>query len=175
MLATRYTMYHSIVLLTSILCVMCSTAIAQDSTDSRFTWFNAGIGASSLEKSGDRAALSAGATMSFQRGEHLVSIRFVDNELLFANPWGIVFGAAPKKIVVWDLGVLYGRIARATFGFASIGGGIAFVGGDESAFGIPLEAQIFWTPSSSFGIGLYVFANFNRVRSFAGALACVQF
>lgn len=174
MLATWNTMYHGIFLLASVLCVMCSTAIAQDSTYSRLTWFNAGIGASSLEKS-DRLALSAGATMSLQRGEHLVSIRFVNNELLFANPWGIVFGGDPKKIVVWDLGVLYGRIARATFGFASIGGGIAFVGGDASAFGIPLEAQIFWAPSSSFGIGLYVFANFNRVRSFAGALACVQF
>lgn len=34
--------------------------------------------------------------------------------------------------------------------------------------GLPIEAQLAWLPSKVIGIALYGFANFNRVRSFAG-------
>ena len=136
-----------------------------DALHPRLTWFNVGIGASYLQGSIDQA-ISIGAALSSQWQEHLFSIRFIGNTLpsIFADAY-----------VVWDLGVLYGRITRASFGFASLSGGIALVGRNDRTLGIPIDVKLFWTPSGSFGIGLYVFANFNRTRSFAGTLVSVQF
>jgi len=108
-----------------------------------------------------------------------------------------ILGPDSPLETVWDVGVLYGRIAKASYGFASVSAGISLVGGvrrgrylsssggwfgtryfEEKNFitvGIPVEAQLFWTPLAFFGIGLYGFANLNIEKSFVGALLCIQF
>jgi hypothetical protein len=40
--------------------------------------------------------------------------------------------------------------------------------------GIPLEAQVFFTPFSFLGIGMCGFANLNPEKPYAGALLCLK-
>lgn len=138
----------------------------QHRSDSNPSWFSMGIGAGFLERK-NRQAISGGLALSHQWGEHLFSIRFVHNTIPH-------FGFGDDDAIL-DLAVLYGRSTRADFGFASVGAGIAFVGGESSSVGFPVQAQLLWTPSSSFGIGLHAFANLNRVRTFAGILLAINF
>ena len=159
--------------------------VQQDTSDSKpnLSWLNLGLGVGSI-------GLSAGASFSYNFGSSLISIRSV------ANSEFKIFGPSPSENV-WDLGVLYGRSAKASYGVASISGGIAIVGGVRrgrylgstggffssdkyesltfSTIGIPIEGQLFWTPFSFFGIGIYGFGNLNPEQSFAGALLCLEF
>lgn len=143
-------------------------------------WLNVGIGASS-------AGISGSASFSYNYGSGLISIRHVAN-----SEFNILWPSPTET--VWDLGVIYGRSAKASYGVASISGGIAIVGGVRrgrylgstgwfssqyetlkfSTIGIPIEGQLFWTPFSFLGIGMYGFGNLNREQSFAGALLCLQ-
>ncbi|MGB9591901.1 MAG: hypothetical protein ACPL1K_05230 [Candidatus Kryptoniota bacterium] len=153
--------------------------ISRDSS-AQFFWANAGVGGSSF-------GISPGISLSYQSGKSLVSFRYVYNkELNILGPW-------PSE-TVWDIGLLYGRSAKASYGLASVSGGVSFVGGvrrgkylsssgwfssryEELPFftvGIPVEGQLFWTPLPFLGIGFYGFANLNAEKSFIGALLCIQ-
>jgi hypothetical protein len=63
----------------------------------------------------------------------------------------------------------------------SIAGGISHVSGydmhykDMSTIGFPIEAQLFTTPLSFFGIGLYGIVNLNPRMSYFSILLCLQF
>ncbi|MDI6767679.1 MAG: hypothetical protein QME52_12730 [Bacteroidota bacterium] len=74
--------------------------------------------------------------------------------------------------------MLYGRAAKATYGAASVSGGISIMSESPNTsfttVGIPLEAQLIWTPISVFGIGFKGFANVNSKKSFGGGLLCLQ-
>jgi hypothetical protein len=155
-------------------------------------WFNVGVGAGivrggfRIENTDNEAGPSYGFNFSTQMKRGLISIRYIYNEeMIFLN-------LLPKESVR-DIGVLYGRIAKASYGFASISGGISCVSGVHrgkfqnfsdhsinyekqpySTFGIPLESQLFWTPSSFIGLGIYGFANINPEKSFYGGLFCIQ-
>lgn len=150
-------------------------------TDSDVAWVNFGVGASSI-------GISGGISVSNDIGKSLVSIRGLTMEEVN------ILGPSPQE-TAWELGVLYGRFAHASYGVASIAGGIGFVGGVHRSrhvvssgwlvtkyeplvfrtIGLPVEGQLFWTPLSFLGIGLYGFANLNPERSFVGALLCFQF
>jgi hypothetical protein len=154
-------------------------------------WFNGGVGACIVNggyggNAGDNTGPSFGISFTAQKGKELVSIRYVFNE-------EIVFLKIKPLETVWDFGALYGRIARTSFGFASIAGGLSCIGGvrrgsfinlgDYSfnyekqsfiSFGIPLESQLFLTPSPFISFGIYGFANLNPEKSFFGALFCIQ-
>ena len=155
-------------------------------------WFNAGIGAGIVRggfgsnNADNFDGPSFGLSYSTRKNKGLFSIRFIYNEEM------IFFKVSPLENV-WDLGVLYGRIARRSFGFASISGGLCLVGGVRrgsfenlsnytihydkhpyNTFGIPFESQLFWTPSPFIGFGIYGFANVNPDKSFFGGLFCIQ-
>lgn len=160
-----------------------------------FFWVNGGFGGSSVHGGlgSHPGALSFGGSLCYQSGKNLLSFRYLRNvEFQILGP-----DLPIEK--VWDVGVLcgrIGRIAKASYGFASISAGISLVGGvrrgrylgntgwfgssyyEENDFitvGIPVEAQLFWTLPAFSGIVFYVFANLNKEKSFVGALLCIQF
>lgn len=155
-------------------------------------WFNVGVGAGSVHRGFDSNSTeneicpSFGINFSSQVKKGLISIRFIYNEEMN-------FLRISPKPSVSDFGVLYGRMAKVSFGFVSISGGISYVFGEQlgaykgisnytfnyetktySTIGIPFESQIFWTPRPNIGFGIYGFANINSERSFYGGLFCIQ-
>lgn len=155
-------------------------------------WFNVGVGAGRVrggfdsENTDNETGLSYGFNFSTQMKKGLFSIRFIHNE-------EVIFLKTSLKESINDIGILYGRIAKIPFGFASVSGGISIVSGahrgafqnlDNYTFnyekkpfvtlGIPIESQLFWTPSRFFGLGIYGFANINPEKTFFGGLFCIQ-
>ena len=157
------------------------------STGRQIDWYTAGVGVSSLGS-------ARGISFSYPSGNGFVSLRYVNNQSEF-NPSSLSFTKPSFNKSVWDAGVLYGKVAKTSYGMASVSGGIGAVGGvlnreylkygslystsnyrDERflTFGFPVEGQLFWTPSPIIGIGIYGFVNLNPEASFAGALLGVQ-
>jgi hypothetical protein len=139
-----------------------------------FKWVNLGLGVGSLGF--EAGGFSAGGGLCDQIGKNIFSFRVLSIEEISSEDY-------PFR-GIGDIGFLYGRIAKASYGFSSISAGISLVGGgrrhnygDEQfvTVGIPVEAQLFWTPLAFFGIDLYGFANLNIEKSFVGALLCIQF
>jgi hypothetical protein len=131
-------------------------------------WVHGGLGE-------DEGGVSGGISLSYQKGSNLFSIRYVDNEEFKLD----LFGYSGPPDAVWDVGVLYGRAAKASYGLASISAGLGLVGmshNDISSYrlGIPIEGQLFFTPVSILGLGISSFANINSKKSFLGALLCLQ-
>ncbi|UCH14679.1 MAG: hypothetical protein JSV22_01640 [Bacteroidales bacterium] len=148
-------------------------------------WFNAGCGACLFGIPSPPAgwgAFSAGTGISFQSGKSsLISIRFTYNR----EP--AIFKSPDER--VWDVGILYGIMAKKPYGFASISGGVSFVGGvkrgekldfleyEKRSFntvGFPVEGQLLFTLTPSFGLGFNGFANINGEKSFYGVLFCIK-
>ena len=109
---------------------------------------------------------SLGFGVSHQFRQHIVTGRFVRN---------YDFNGGGTRN--WDVGALYGRSYKTQSAMISAGAGIAFVGPSSTAgtVGLPLESQIFWTPTEYFGIGVYGFGNLNTKDSYGGALLGIQF
>ncbi len=124
----------------------------------------------------DDGGVSGGISFSYQKGSSLFSVRGVENSEFKLDLFG--YSGPPEK--VWDIGALYGRVAKASYGLASISAGVGIVGASDcegNSFhrpGIPVEGQLFWTPSSVLGFGICGFADFNSEKSFAGVLFCLQ-
>ena len=164
-------------------------------TDSsaQFFWVNGGLGVSSVHDGlgSNQAPPSFGLSLCYQSGKSLFSFQY-----LLSKEFQALRTYSPSE-TVWDCGILYGRIAKASYGFASISTGISLVGGvrrgrylsssggwflgtnyyEQDNFvtvGIPVEGQLFWIPLNFLGIGLYGFANLNTEKSFIGALLCIQ-
>jgi hypothetical protein len=108
---------------------------------------------------------SAGFGASHQFRSHIITGRFVRN-------YDFDGGGTQN----WDVGALYGRSYKSQYAMISAGGGVGYVGPSSTAgtVGIPLETQIFWTPTRYFGVGVYGFGNLNTKQSFAGALLGIQ-
>lgn len=155
-------------------------------------WFNVGVGAGTViggfdsSNSSNAVGPSFGINFSSQVKRGLFSIRFIYNEEM------IFLRMSPTQSIS-DFGVLYGRIAKIPKGFISLSGGISRVFGEHrgafqnlnnytfnyetqsyGTFGIPFESQIFWTPNSFIGVGIYGFANINPEKSFYGGLLSIQ-
>jgi hypothetical protein len=164
----------------SILLLTNSYSFAQDaSTNAKehYLWVNIGGGFAKVYGGlgEDEGGLSGGLSLSYCKGSNLFSIRWVENTEFKLDLWG--YSGPPDE--VWDVGVLYGRVAKASYGLASISGGIGLVGMSHNEIlsyrmGIPIEGQLFWTPISILGIGISGFVNINSEKSFLGALLCLQ-
>lgn len=148
-----------------------ATAQAAPSLPRDSYWLSAGLGAGSEDFAGS-------ASISYQHGVHLLSLRAAGTAGLFDDGFG-------------DVALLYGRATRTGDRRyrASAALGLALVDGCETAgdgglfgdctdqgtpVGLPIEAQLFWLPTTFLGVGLYGFADFNRARSFAGVTLGVQ-
>lgn len=145
----------------------------------RHIWVNVGSGFASVPKGlgEDDGGLAAGASLSYRNGGSLFSVRWVTNFEFQLDIWG---ESGPAE-TVWDLGALYGRVAKAEHGMASMSAGVGVVGGSREGnrvplhMGIPVDIQLFWTPSSVVGIGIYGFADVNSYKHFRGLLLCIQY
>ena len=148
---------------------------ASAKADERHYWANigGGIGLAHGGIGGDPAGVAGGISLSYRKGSSLFSIRQVSVAELQLVLWEN--SGPPDR--VWDVGVLYGRVTKVPYGLASISGGLGLVGDNEnshSRMGIPIEGQLFWTPGSLVGFGLYGFANLNSKKSFVGVLLYLQ-
>jgi len=146
-------------------------------TERQQRWLNVGAGGGSVRGGlGENdGGIAVGASYSFRRGPTLISARFVVTEEFKLD----IFGYTGPPDAVWDCGLLYGGIAKASAGFASIAGGLSLMGWSRNhrsslCLGVPFEAQVFCTPTSVVGFGFYGYADVNREKSFAGLLFCVQ-
>jgi hypothetical protein len=129
-------------------------------------WLNAGIWTGISYPYWPNAALS----LSYQKGPNLLSARVTESAELFGDG-------------VYDVGILYGRCLKEKMGFVSMAGGISYVffyssgnGGNLNpvGIGIPIELQLFTTPLSFAGIGIYGYANLNLKHPSVGALICLE-
>jgi hypothetical protein len=107
---------------------------------------------------------SAGFGVSHQFKSHIISGRFVRN-----------YDSDGGGTQAWDVAALYGRSYKTQHAMISGSLGLAYVGpSSEGTVGLPLESQIFWTPTQYFGIGIYGFGNINTKNTFGGALLGIQ-
>src|SRR5688572_14040869 len=108
---------------------------------------------------------SVGFGVSHQFRSNIISGRFVRN-------YDFDGGGTAN----WDVGALIGKSYKTGIAMISGSAGVAYVGGSsDPTVGLPLESQIFWTPTKYFGIGIYGFGNINTKESFGGALLGLQF
>jgi hypothetical protein len=153
---------------------------AQESSsndDGRYCWADAGIGGAwvhgGIGSPADKSGFSVGFDLYYQNGYDLFSFRITGT----VEPRLILWGNQ-KAESISEYGVLYGRVAKASYGAASVSAGISIV--SESPYtsfttvGIPFEGQLIWTPTSVFGIGFKGFANLNPRKSFGGLLFCIE-
>jgi len=149
--------------------------------DSSLHWINIGLGPGT-------GGMAAGAVISIKQNStnKYLSFRITYNEefVLFTSP----------SENVWDVGALIGIRNRSAKGLSSISAGLSVVGGRKrsgnrtggdwfgseydsrifTTMGIPVNTELFLTPSKNFGIGLNGFANINPQKPFAGVLLCLQ-
>lgn len=145
-------------------------------------WLNTGIG-------GGGYGIASGTILSFQWDKMIFSIRT-------AGTSDFYFDEAPDVTRnAGDIAILYGKCSKSKYGFSSISVGIAYVMGTKSikyyefngtceierhrkreykTLGIPVEIQLFFTPFSFMGIGLYGFGNFNKEIIYEAVLLCIQ-
>lgn len=106
-----------------------SPSYAQDTstnTEEHQFWVNLGAGGSWVQHGlgEDKGGMSAGMSLSYRKGSSLFSVRGVENAEFKLDLWG--YSGPPES--VWDIGALYGRIAKASWGPASISAGVGIVG-----------------------------------------------
>jgi len=157
-------------------------------------WLNAGYGVVGTFNS-YRDII--GISLSAQTKRSLFSIRYirVQETLSVAGP---KLEIHPSEIV-WDLGLLYGVCEKGSSAFGAVAAGLAAVGGQNRGkylysigggctdhnndyyetlgyltVGIPVEAQLMWTPFPFVGAGLWGFADLNPKKSFGGLLLTIQ-
>jgi hypothetical protein len=140
-------------------------------------WLTGGIGRASFEGITEFGVHFSGA---YQFRGHVIAARTV----IGVDPLGLAFAGTDDVITVEDFGVLFGHGSRpgplhvsgaAGLGVAGITRKTA-AGGDErtTRFGVPLEAQLFWRPTSFLGVGVYGYGNLNSDQSFWGASLSVE-
>jgi hypothetical protein len=167
------------------------SATVSDSGRLQSVWVVGGMGVGFAKLGGRAGGFASGASLSYHTGGNLFSIRYIFAEKTSAS--SSRFGGPTPLESVWDLGVLYGICTKTASNFASLSAGLGLVGGvrrrkflgnnlfsDEyegltfHTFGIPIEGQLFLTPSSFVGIGFIGFGNINKEKSFGGVLLCVR-
>jgi hypothetical protein len=134
-------------------------------------WLSVGLGVGTEDAAGH-------AALAYVHGPHLFAIRAAATSGLFDDGFG-------------DLALLYGRATRSDNGRAraSLGAGMSLVDGciepgegslfgdcvnQKTVVGFPIEAQLAWLPAKGLGVGLYGFADLNRIRSFGGVTLGLQ-
>jgi hypothetical protein len=159
-----------VLLLTTVPALYSQTNTQEEpkSTPQRYVWLNGGIGVGT--------GLAGGLSLSYQHGHWLFSIR---HAVTSKNEGVYIYQLRFRDI--YDIGVLVGISSKkpGSMGYASIAAGIARVNGDpfdefEATYGIPMEAQLFFTPLSFLAVGITMFTNLNSQKVFAGALLCLQ-
>jgi len=140
-------------------------AVAQNDqrSDPGYAWVTAGLG---LGTEGFAGVLG----FDILNRQHLVSFRGLGLSEVFGDNF-------------WDLGVLFGRARRSSRSLLAASAGLAIMGGETCISGcavlhkrvsFPLGVRAAWHPASFLGLGIYGFANFNSVQSFAGGVVTIE-
>lgn len=124
------------------------------------------------------------SNFTYDYNDNLFTLRYIMNREL-----KIAFGDRPLN-VVHDIGLMYGRLfLRKSFSL-TFSGGLSYVFGNKrgkklppdgwldlvdhyaevpiSTVGVPLEGNLFFTPSKHFGFGFNLFGNINIEQSYIG-------
>ncbi len=170
-----------IVLFVCVFCIgICADSIqAQDDENVKKAayWFNVGLGLSTAGST----ALSANG--SFRINKTIFSVRTTQVSEAKDQVGGGEF---------FDTGFLIGAATVTSNKLISMAVGLARVSGYRyigepgrnrsveketlnNSIGIPMEVQMFYRPNHIFGIGLYIFGNFNSEQSFGGITLSIQF
>jgi hypothetical protein len=130
----------------------------------RNLWYNFGLGTGTIFKFQRSAFIGK---LTYQKGHTTYSLRGLRLFRLFSEA---------RYDKAWDIGFLYGRTLTHPSSRIQISGGIgiALTGvkveyDDVDTIGIPIDGQISYRFSSSFGVGLYGYWNINGHQNFYGA------
>jgi hypothetical protein len=134
------------------------------------TWLGLGFGAGGRD---DGEGLVLTGALVRQQREHYFAIR----ALALADPFGALSESSS------EIALLYGRAVTRRYGHAALATGLAATFRDPcgaarerhcATIGIPVVAEAAVQPLPILGLGVQVFANFNRNGSYAGATAFLQ-
>ncbi len=124
---------------------------------------------------------AANISYHYQVNAHLFSLRG-----LWTGSICIACADSDDNTEFWDVSLLYGRSTASDYFHASISAGLGITGGDRAdtfdeqrtaatTIGAAFQVQLLLPLSSSFGIGIYSFANINPEAQFYGVTLNLQF
>ena len=166
----------SLLLLTSTTLLLAQTNESAETTSNRFFSINLGAGFGPVLSPYRGRSLAYGISFSLQFGHVMITPRIAG--ATEALDWTAY---SPRN--VYDAGIAIGYSTRTpgSSGYLSIAAGIGYVGGRKdydtyiSTIGFPIDVQMFFTPSTYFGIGFQGIANINSEKTYYGLLFCLQF
>ena len=145
-------------------------------------WLNIGMGDGRIK---NLLGTSVFMSFSYAQSSHVFTARYITYESMEDYRF-IYSGSIPLRDRRFEeareISVLYGRMRKQKFGFASIGIGLGWMEINENLFfdrikykelGIALETQAFFT-LPGMGIGFYGYGNINRETIFYGILLSLQ-
>ena len=145
-------------------------------------WLNVGMGDGRVK---NLLGSSVFMSFSFAQNSHVFTGRYISYESN-KEDWFIYAGSIPLRDRRFEeareISIVYGRMEKQKFGFASIGIGLGLIEINENLLylrrkyrelGIALETQAFFT-LPGMGIGFYGYGNINRETIFYGVLLSLQ-
>jgi hypothetical protein len=170
MVFRRYTPRLAALFVLLITPILSSSAYAH-SRAKDFFWVNAGIGAGTYEG-------AAGLSLSIQPSDPGYLFFSFRGVIVVDVPQLGFFSVIEEGDDIKDVALLVGYSTKRpqSLAYFSVATGISYVSGMSinSTFGLPVDVQLFFTPTPILGIGLQGFADFNKEKSFYGILFCLQ-
>lgn len=164
---------------------------SKDSEEKTYIWGFLGVGggAASGANGPDFSGMGGVVGLSYQSGYGLFSCRI---STVSASGGTESSYTATEENSIGDLAAMVGFSFKSRYAMFSMATGLSIVVGtkvvettsygytnkdsvDYTGVGVPFEMQLFLTPSTSFGFGLYFFGNANAEKSFYGFLFGIQF
>lgn len=168
-------------LLILVMLIISMNIFAEEGTDKnkdQYFWVEGCLGADINNENGAAIELS----LNVIKGKNVYAVQYLSCSV----PLNIAIndsGIKPEdfKYSAGEIGILYGKIFKAKSGYVALLGGLSYTGvkteykGEvRNTIGIPLKAQVGWTPTKVLGLTASVFANVNAYRCYAGFLAGLQ-
>ena len=145
-------------------------------------WLNIGMGDGRIK---NLLGTSVFMSFSYAQSSHVFTGRYITYESN-KEDWFIYAGSIPFKDKRFEkareISIVYGRMEKQKFGFASIGIGLGWIEINENLLylrrksrelGLALETQAFFT-LPGMGVGFYGYGNVNRETIFYGILLSLQ-
>jgi hypothetical protein len=156
-----------------------SAAKGEGKKENSHYWLNFGFGPA-------KPSCGLGVTGSYHSGWHVFSARFLyTSEVAILGSAREFAEGAIMTGLIWKnpdvfasvavgLGYIHGKVPEVTGTTGMLGLNQQYADAEFSLPGFPVEVQLFWTPLSELGVGIYAFADFNAQEHLGGALVCIQ-